>query len=239
MQKSIVFSLLVAVASLWLAGCRSTSESSSGFFSAAAPAFTPRTTAAADQAMPETPAPGSPGYNPVNDPMITLSARLELGTGDVGKLQLELMSLAKRYHGYMLTSAPEETAIRVEQSKFMEATAEAETLGQLLDKRIYGESKEADYQASTETLQALGETRARLLDEIAKSGNPKERQALESQLQEIEGQLLAAQQRQGGIRKSVHYASITVAHHKKQMMGPVTAIFWGGAQVFRWLFVID
>lgn len=238
MRKSSVLSIVFVVAGLWLAGCRSVSEPASGFLSSARPALAPRP-AAADLAFPATPEPGSPGYNPVNDPMITLSAQLELGTGDVGKLQLELMSLAKRHNGYMLTSTPEETAIRVEQSKFMEATAEAETLGQLLDKRIYGESKEAEFQAAAESLQALEETRTRLLGELAKADNPKERQALESQLQGIERQLLAARQSQGGLKRTVHYATITVAHHKKQTMGPVTAVFWGGARVFRWLFVID
>jgi hypothetical protein len=229
------FAIIIAIAGLWLAGCVSD------------PA--PRTidsmslhagqSTTADRALPEAPTSGGSAYNPVNDPMITLSARLELATGDVGKIQLDLMTLAKQHNGYLLNSTPEETAIRVEQAKFMDAVAATEKLGQILDKRIYGQSLEAQFQATLETIQRLEETRARLAGELAKSDNAKERQALESQLQEIERQLLAARHNQGGIRRTVHYATITVAHHRKQMMGPITAIFWGAGKSLRWLFVID
>lgn len=229
------FAIIIAIAGLWLAGCQS-SPAPRPANSMSPPAGQSTT---ADRALPDTPTSGGSAYNPINDPMITLSARLELATGDVGKIQLDLMTLAKQHNGYLLNSTPEETVIRVEQGKFMVAVAATEKLGQVLDKRIYGQSMEAQYQATIETLQQLEETRTRLIAELAKSDNPKERQTLESRLQEIEKQLLAARQNQGGIKRTVHYATITVAHHKKEMMGPVTAIFWGAGKALRWLFVID
>ena len=229
------FAVIIAIAGLWLAGCQSVpAPRPAGSMSPLAGQST-----TTDRALPETPTSGGSTYNPINDPMITLSACLELATGDVGKIQLDLMTLAKQHNGYLLNSTPEETAIRVEQAKFMEAVTATEKLGLVLDKRIYGQSLAAQFQATLETIQQLEETRARLASQLAKSDNPKERQALESQLQETERQLLAARQNQCGIKRTVHYATITVAHHKKQMMGPVTAVFWGTSKVLRWLFVID
>ncbi len=178
-------------------------------------------------------------YDPVDDPMITLSAQLELAAPEVGKVQLELMSLARQYNGYLLSSTPEETTLRVEQGKFIEAVSAAEKLGKLLDKRIYGQSQEEQFKASLDTLQQLEETRTRLANELRKSDHPSERLALERQLQNTEQRLLALKGTHAGIKRTVHYATITVIHHKKEMMGPVTALFWSAGKALRWLFVID
>lgn len=189
-------------------------------------------------AAPDAASPDAKTYSPVDDPMITLSAALTLAAADVGKVQLDLMTLARQYNGYLLNSTPETTVIRVEQSRFMEAVAAAEKLGKVEDKCIYGRSLEEQAKANDEAVRLLEETRTRLFNELRKSPNANERQALERQLQETEQRLLALKGTGGGIQHTVHYATITVAHHRKTIMGPVTAVFWAAGKGLRWLFVI-
>ena len=242
MLKSLLAATAVAASGILFTGCGTPQYAAR----AAAPA---EMEAHADAGLPDgdrylTAAPDAPTaapkrYSPVDDPMITLSASLDLGTADVGKVQLDLMTLAKQHNGYLLNSTPEETSIRVEQGRFMEAVAAAEKLGKVLDKRIYGRSMEEQFQGQAEMIRLLEETRTRLSNEIRKSDSPNERQNLERQLQEVEQRLLAVKGAQGGVKRQVHYATLTVNHHKKQLMGPVTAVFWAAGKGLRWLFVID
>jgi len=83
-------------------------------------------------------------------------------------LQNILMTLAKKYSGYVLSSGREVTTIRVPAIHFKDAILQIEQLGKVKDKNISGEDVTEEYRDLEIRLDSAEKTRKRYLELLNK-----------------------------------------------------------------------
>lgn len=177
------------------------------------------------------------GASETNERLVISSATIKMEFSEPDSAQNQLMLIAQKYRGYVLSSEKSKTAIRVLSSHFRDAIGEIEQLGKVKDKNISGEDVTEEFRDLEIRLDSAEKTRKRYLELLNKADKVDEILKIEKELERLNGEIDLLQ---GKIKRLSHlaqYATITVEAGKGVKKGMLGYVFYAAYAGVKWLFV--
>lgn len=175
----------------------------------------------------------------VDDRLIVSSADLEIKTDQSDTLHNRVISLADTYGGYVLSSAGNETSIRIPSTGFNSAIEDIEKMGETIEKKLSGNDVTEQYKDLDTRLDNAEKTRQRYLALLERAKSMEEILRLEKELERLNTQIEVLKGKIERLSHLVQYSTITVRSFKEVEPGPVAYAFYQLYSGVRWLFVWD
>ncbi len=169
--------------------------------------------------------------------MMIYNASITLLPKNKDTASARISEIAKKYHGYILSSGSTEISIRVESTHLKEAMAAITTLGKTKEQEISGNdvtNEFTDYQIRLENAE---KSRKRYLELLARANTVEEALKVEKELERLNGDIDMLKGRINRIGHLVNYSTIRVYYHDKVKPGILGYVFIGAYKAVKWLFV--
>jgi hypothetical protein len=172
-----------------------------------------------------------------NERIVISSATIKMELSEPDSAQNQLMLIAQKYRGYVLSSEKSKTIIRVLSAQFRDAILEIEQLGKVKNKNVSGEDVTEEFRDLEIRLDSAEKTRKRYLELLNKADKVDEILKIEKELERLYGEIDLLQ---GKIKRLSHltqYATITVEAGKGVKKGVLGYVFYAAYTGVKWLFV--
>lgn len=176
-------------------------------------------------------------FSNLDERLIISSANLEIKTERSDSLHNEVMDIAIKYDGYVLSSGNEITTIRLPAISFEKALDDIEKLGKVIDKNVSGKDVTEQYRDLEIRLENAAKTRERYLALLERADNINEILKLEKELERFNEKIESLK---GSLKRLTHllqYSSITVKTFERIKPGPIGYAVYQIYSGVKWLFV--
>lgn len=150
---------------------------------------------------------------------------------------VQLIRIAKKYDGYVLSTGTNYTTIRVKADSLQFALNEIVKLGKVKKKSIYAEDITEQYTDFTIRLENATKARARYLELLAKAANVSETLLVEKELERLNKDIDLLEGKMNKMNHLLDYSTITVHIEKRVKPGPLGFVFKYLYKGVKFLFV--
>ncbi len=168
--------------------------------------------------------------------MIVSSALVSLEVADVENGAEQIIAMAKRHAGYVVSSGPT-TVVRVEAGSLTAALEELAAIGRVKSREIHEQDVAKQYSDTSLRLENAKAARARYLELLAKAENVEAAVQVEKELERLNGEIALLESDLGNLAHLTQYATITVTLSRKVTPGPLGWVFYALYKAVEWLFV--
>ena len=148
-----------------------------------------------------------------------------------------LVTIARKYKGYVLSISTNYTTIRVKADSLQLAMKEIATLGKVKYKNIYAEDITEEYADLKIRLDNAQKARTRYLELLTKAATVEETLKVEKELERLNTEIDLLEGKMGRMDHLVEYSTIKVTLQQKVKLGPLGFTFKCLYKGVRFLFV--
>jgi len=168
---------------------------------------------------------------------IIFSAYLNLKVKDIDTANAKIVSIAKKYNGYVQELGTYSSIIRVKSDNLNEAVKEIELLGKITRKNISGQDVTDDYLDFQIRLENAEKARKRYLELLEKAENVEAAVKVEKELERLNETIELIKGKINRVDHLSNFSTITISIDEKKKPGIIGYIGLGLYYSVKWLFV--
>jgi hypothetical protein len=173
----------------------------------------------------------------VPDRKLIYDADIDITVKKPDTANVQLIRIARKYNGYVLSTGTNYTTIRVKADSLQFALTEIARLGKVKKKSIYAEDVTEQYSDLTIRLDNATKARIRYLELLAKAANVSETLLVEKELERLNKDIDLLEGKMNKMNHLLDYSTITVHVEKRIKPGPLGFVFKYLYKGVKFLFV--
>ena len=168
---------------------------------------------------------------------VIFSAYLSLKVKNIDTANAKIVSIAKKYNGYVQELGTYSSTIRVKSDNLNDAVKEIELLGKITRKNISGQDVTDDYLDYQIRLENAEKARKRYLELLEKAENVEAAVKVEKELERLNETIELIKGKMNRINHLSDFSTITISIDEKKKPGIIGYIGLGLYYSVKWLFV--
>ena len=174
---------------------------------------------------------------PAADRKVLYSADLRVVVPEPDSAVVRAVALARSYGGFMSTTTSTSATVRVPADRFEEALAAIGNFGKVRSRNVYGRDVTDEYYDLGIRLDNARKARDSYLELLASAETVEATLAVERELERLNEVIDRFSGQRQRLEELERFATITASFTPKPKLGPLGAVFKGGYEGVRWLFV--
>lgn len=169
--------------------------------------------------------------------LIIYNARMEITAKNIDTANARIVSVAKKYEGFVVSVSNSFTSIRVKSENLNQAMKELESVGKVTSKNVYGEDVTMEYNNLNIRLDNANKARQRYLELLAKAEDVKAALEVEKELERLNKEIDVLEMELSNMSKQIDYSLIEISLQERKQPGILGYVFIGLYKSVKWLFV--